>query len=156
MSLSGISIAGAHPSEAEALSALAILSKRHWGYPDNWMSRWKEVLTITSEMITTQNVFVAWMDGQIVGFGVLTIEADQLWLNHLWVLPSAMGRGIGRALFCHAKQQSMTLGFSEFVVESDPHAAGFYMNMGAQLVRTSVTWMNGWKRELPVFRCQVS
>ena len=90
----------------------------------------------------------------MVGFYALCRDADTLRLEHLWVLPSQMGRGVGRALFLHARQQASEAGFPFFEVESDPCAAGFYERMGAVRIGTTIASSNGRRRELPVFRCR--
>jgi len=37
------------PAEAGLLTEIAHAAKRHWGYPENWIRRWKSDLTITPE-----------------------------------------------------------------------------------------------------------
>ena len=63
---------------------------------------------------------------------------ERMDLLHLWVLPEAMRRGVGRSLFSHALERARNLGFRELEIESDPNAEGFYQRMGAQRVGTSV------------------
>jgi GNAT superfamily N-acetyltransferase len=85
-----------------------------------------------------------------VGFYVLTKEADGLHLDHLWVLPSSMGRGIGRVLFEHAAGQVNRLGFRSMKIEADPNAEAFYKRMGAVRVGTSTSETCGERRDLPL------
>ena len=77
-------------------------------------------------------------------------------LNHLWVLPNAMGRGIGRALFEHAVTQARMLGLTSFEIEADPNAEGFYLRMGAKRIGANVSEIEGEKRELPLLVYQLS
>jgi GNAT superfamily N-acetyltransferase len=65
-----------------------------------------------------------------------------------------MGRGFGRALFQRAVEEAKSLGLPEFEIEADPNAEAFYRRMGAERVGTSVTEIDGERRELPllVFR----
>jgi GNAT superfamily N-acetyltransferase len=99
-----------------------------------------------------QEIYAAREGGGILGFAALACEGDTLRLEHLWVLPSEMGRGVGRALFRHAQERARDLGFNTFEVESDPHASGFYERMGAAQIRTSTSVLEGQVREVPVFR----
>ena len=62
---------------------------------------------------------------------------ERMDLLHLWVLPEAMGRGVGRSLFRHALERARILGFRELEIESDPNAEGFYRRIGAHRVGTS-------------------
>ncbi len=75
---------------------------------------------------------------------------ERMDLLHLWVLPEAMGRGVGRSLFSHALERARILGFRELEIESDPNAEGFYQRMGAHRVGTSTKVLAGHNRELPV------
>jgi predicted N-acetyltransferase YhbS len=61
-----------------------------------------------------------------------------------------MRRGTGRALFEHSVNQARTAGFDLIKIEADPNAEGFYKRMGAQRVGTSVSEVEGQKRELPL------
>ena len=114
------------------------------------MENWKDVLTIKPEFIATEETFSAEADGQIVGFYMLVARAKQMSLEHLWVLPIAMGRGIGRALFSHAIQRAKALGAQAIRIESDPHAEKFYEHMGARRVEVMSTELEGQPRSLPV------
>ena len=73
-------------------------------------------------------------DDRAVGFYLLTTESDGMHLDHLWIAPHAMGRGIGRALFEHAVEQARRLGHQTLKIEADPNAEGFYTRMGARRV----------------------
>src|SRR5687768_14276222 len=64
-------------ADAGALTEIAFAAKRHWGYPEDWIRRWQEALTITPEYITANPTFVAAVDGKFVGFCAVHIEAGE-------------------------------------------------------------------------------
>jgi len=134
--------------DAVALTEIAFAAKRHWGYPEQWIQSWKEVLTIKPEF--SNETYLAKVHGQIVGFYALVRRKDRASLEHLWVLPSSMGQGIGRALFAHAVQRAKALGVEAIEIESDPNAEGFYEQMGARRVGVNVTEVDRQTRSLPV------
>jgi GNAT superfamily N-acetyltransferase len=101
--------------------------------------------------MATQYVYAARRGGRILGFAALAREGQILRLEHLWLLPREIRRGIGRALFHHAQERARELGFETFEIESDPHAAGFYERMGAKKIGTNTTALEGQIREVPVF-----
>src|SRR5215831_5236052 len=140
----------AKSDEAEALTAIAYESKRYWKYPENWMGSWRGVLTITSEFIAANVAYCAKENGRVVGFYAVTNENDGLRLEHLWILPEAMGRGIGRELFGHAIAQARRLGHRTLRIEGDPHAEGFYTRLGARRVGVTLTTIENRPRELPL------
>jgi len=145
-------IVRAQPEAAAALTAIAYSAKRQWGYPERWIALWADALTIRSEFIASHETYAALVDGQSTGFYALLCEGpDRFKLEHLWVRPEAMRRGIGRELFLHAIERAKALGGVALATDSDPNAAGFYERMGARHAGTRVTDLDGRRREIPSF-----
>ena len=132
--MSEISIRPAREQEAHALSALCFRSKAHWGYGEEFMARSRASLTITPEFIATGRVFVAEPEG-CAPLGVASVaplaEKDTYDLVHLFVEPSTMLKGVGRLLFAAATDKAKAEGARLLVIQSDPHAVGFYRRLGA-------------------------
>lgn len=143
-------IVRARAEDAVALTAIALAAKRHWGYPEDWLCRWAEVLTVTPEYVGIHPTFAAVADEQIVGFYALLIQPGQALLDHLWVVPPAMGGGIGRELFVHAEMVARDAGAVRMKIVGDPHAEGFYRRMGATLYGWEPAPMEGQERFLPL------
>jgi GNAT superfamily N-acetyltransferase len=143
-------IVRAKPEDAETLTQIAHAAKRHWNYPERWIEAWRGILTMRAEFIAANVAYCAMEDDNVVGFYVLTTESDGIHLDHLWMIPAAMRRGIGRALFEHAVNQARAAGFDLIKIEADPNAEAFYKRMGARRVGTSVSEVEGEKRELPL------
>ncbi|MFL6590254.1 MAG: GNAT family N-acetyltransferase [Chthoniobacterales bacterium] len=143
-------IVRAKPEDAEALTHIAHAAKRHWGYPETWIAAWRDILTMNPEFIVGNISYCAIEADGAVGFYVLTTESDGLHLDHLWVQPEAMGRGIGRALFEHAAAQARKSGFDSIKIEADPNAEEFYQRMGARRTGTRKSEVEGTRRELPL------
>ena len=99
-------IVRAKPEDADALTEIAHAAKRHWGYPERWIESWRDILTMRPEFIAANVAYSAMEDDRAVGFYLLTTESDGMHLDHLWIAPHAMGRGIGRALFEHAVEEA--------------------------------------------------
>jgi GNAT superfamily N-acetyltransferase len=148
-------IVRAKAEDAEVLTEIAHAAKRHWGYPERWIEAWQDILTMRPDFITSNVTYCATEGGRTVGFYVLTSERDGMHLDHLWMRPSAMGRGVGRALFEHAAAQARGLGFQAIKIEADPNAEGFYRRMGAKRVGANVTELEGQPRELPLLIYQI-
>lgn len=147
-------IVRAKPEDAAALTEIAFAAKRHWGYPERWIQIWRDILTVTPELVAANPTFAAIEDNRLVGFSSLTLEPRPD-LTHLWVLPSAMGRGFGRALFERVVEEARELEFAAFEIEADPNAEAFYLHMGAKRVGISVTEIESERRELPLLIYQV-
>ena len=148
-------IVRATSKDAEALTEIAHAAKRHWGYPETWIAAWRDTLTMRPEFIAANVAYIAVENQRAVGFYVLTSEPDGPHLDHLWILPSSMGRGIGRALFEHAAAEAHRLGFHSMKIEADPNAEGFYKRMGAVRVGTSTSETCGERHELTLMEFRV-
>jgi len=146
----------ASPQDAEKLTQIAFAAKRHWSYPEEWMESWRDALTLKPESITSHETHVALIEDAVVGFYALEARNGRPELSHFWVLPEFMGRGVGRALFCHAVKRARTLGFQEFEIESDPNAEGFYQRLGARRIGTRLYSIGQDKRQLPVLIYRIS
>ncbi len=141
----------ARPTEAEHLTAIAHAAKASWGYPSAWIERWRPELTVDEQFIDAHPVFVIDQDGAIAGFYALSGAGGRQTLEHLWVAPRCMGRGIGRSLLRHARTTAHRLGARELYLESDPHAAGFYRHMGGREIGHVDASIHGVTRSLPLF-----
>ena len=52
-------IVRAGAEDAGALTEIAFAAKRHWDYPESWIRRWEEMLTIKPEYVVENQTFVA-------------------------------------------------------------------------------------------------
>jgi GNAT superfamily N-acetyltransferase len=126
-----IGVRQAQAGEAQALTALCVRSKAHWGYDDAFMRSSRPSLTVSDTDIASGHVLVATDDGRIAG--VARVEPDGE-LGVMFVDPPAMGRGAGRALFAAAAALARRLGAPAMPILADPNAAPFYERMGARFV----------------------
>lgn len=121
--------------EAALLSALALRSKAHWGYPAEFLRRCEGDLAVTPGQIASgaRHYVAAVVQGAIVGFhAVEPRPSGELLLDALFVEPEWIGRGIGRELFEHAVGIALKLGAARVVAIADPNSAGFYVRQGAR------------------------
>lgn len=124
----------AQKREARALTSLCIRSKAHWGYAAEFLADAAPALAITEAMIEKRLVLVAEDHGGAV-LGVVAIEpmgADGAYdLSRLFVEPSAIRTGLGRALFAVAVAVITQRGGRSLSILSDPFAVAFYERLGA-------------------------
>ena len=126
-----MNIRPAQGHEAKALTAIALEAKAFWGYPADTIESWKRELTVSTQTVTSRPTFVAMIRDEIVGFYSLSPSHHAWELDHLWVLPRFMERGIGRALVAHALETAARGGASSVTVDADPNAESFYLACGA-------------------------
>jgi GNAT superfamily N-acetyltransferase len=121
--------------EVGALSDLALRSKAHWGYDEQFLSACREELTLHEGDLATRPTFVLEKAGSAIGFYSLEPIAErQVELWFLFVEPAEIGRGHGRRLLEHAKAEAIARGFSSMLIQADPNAVGFYQRLGGVLV----------------------
>jgi GNAT superfamily N-acetyltransferase len=150
MQQASVTILPAHTTDCGRLTEIARAAKAYWGYPSAWLEEWRDILTVSPDLVDRATVFKAVIDEDVVGFYALTDDSDTVELDHMWVEPRAIGRGVGRRLFEHAVQIARQLGAARIIVESDPNAAEFYEHMGCARVGERHGTVGGSARTLPV------
>jgi GNAT superfamily N-acetyltransferase len=135
--------------EASTLTTIAFEAKRYWGYPEHWIKHWESDLTISSDFIRDNHVYVAEENGEISGFYALCVADNKAELEHMWVTPALIGTGLGKELFLDAMERAAQLAVSSVEISSDPNAAGFYKRMGATQIGETDSVVDGHTRKLP-------
>ena len=148
-----IEIRRAVPADAPTLTRVAHAAKRHWRYPDELILQWKEALTVDESYIASRPVYCAVDGAECVGFYALIGEGAAWELDHMWVVPTRIGSGVGTRLFEHALLTLRTVGGRTLKIASDPNAEGFYRKMGAVRVGEVPSTPEG--RKLPVLEFQL-
>jgi len=150
-----VEIRRAIPNQAETLTQIAFAAKRHWDYSEHWIQLWSPLLTITPEFIEKHETYVAYVDEQSAGFCAISIEEQKADVEHLWISPELMGKGIGTGLFNHMLSRCKELGIQVLEIESDPNAQGFYERMGAIKIGEVCGEVDGNPRVLPVLEIKI-
>ena len=138
-----ISVRGACPGDFERLRELTFESKAHWGYDRDFVRAWADGLGFEGGC----ERWVAELDGEVVAWSGLTPPEKRIAvLDHLWVDPGWMGRGLGTRLFRLAADRARELGAERLEWGADPNAVGFYEKLGGRKLRDHVT---EWGRLAP-------
>ena len=138
----------ASPSDHFALTSLMRQSKAFWKYDQGQLDRWQEELTISPRFIEQNNVIKASDGTKIVGFYAYAVYPKLVKLESLFVLPSHIGKGLGRLLMHHFLDQASAAPLDTIVLDADPHAEEFYRRFGFQTVSLKPTSISG--RFLPI------
>ncbi|MDJ0624281.1 MAG: GNAT family N-acetyltransferase [Desulfocapsaceae bacterium] len=134
-------IRSATERDASTLTNISHASKRYWNYPQEYIAIWKDELTITPQYINDHQVFVYEHDAAILAYySLVELKADitvvgarlkmGFWLDHMFVDPISIGKGIGRLLFTHLLNHCQVHKISKVRILADPHSRGFYDKMG--------------------------
>ena len=118
----------ARPDEAAVLSTIAQAAKAHHGHTPEVLAGWRAELTVAPADIAAHPTLVAEIDGEVAAFCMVVGGA----LEHLWVLPRWMRRGLGRSLLAAAVDLARAAGTAELAIDADPDAETFYLACGAR------------------------
>jgi GNAT superfamily N-acetyltransferase len=121
----------ARAGEAALISDLAMRSKAHWGYSADFLDAVRLELTYSPQVCSSGSLVVAERSGRILGFYRLVEGVPESCLDSLFVDPSAIGTGVGRALLERALLAAQAVGARTVTLEADPHAEPFYAKFGA-------------------------
>jgi GNAT superfamily N-acetyltransferase len=159
-----ITIRPAKDKENGVLTNLSFASKRYWNYPKEYFDVWRKELTITSDYISANIVYVAEVNKKVVGyFAIVEVQKDFLagkvivkkgfWLEHIFILPEFIGQGIGTDLMAEVKHICSKTKIDRLYIFSDPNAKGFYDKIGARYLNESPSSIEG--RTVSLFELEV-
>lgn len=131
----------ATPADAESLSDIFIAARAGMTYLPHLHSE-QETRAFIASLVSRLEVIVADLAGASVGFAAL----DGPHLDHLYIAPSAQGKGIGAGLLAEVKRRRPG-GFSLYVFQQNAGARRFYERHG--LVCTSLSEGSRNEERLP-------
>jgi GNAT superfamily N-acetyltransferase len=129
--------------EAATLIDLCLRSKAVWGYDEEFMQACRRDLTLdeeqacrgdltlTASLIRSSYVRVAEISEHLVGVAQVNVKEELAELDKLFIEPTRLRSGAGKALFEWAVTTARDAGAATMVIDADPNAAGFYRRMGA-------------------------
>jgi N-acetylglutamate synthase-like GNAT family acetyltransferase len=136
----------AESKHSELLRDILIASKGYWGHAQEQLEQWRSTLTFEAEYIARNSVKLIVKDNEVIGFFAI-VKSNSNELDHLWLLPKAIGKGYGNLVFKQIITEAIALDIPDFYIISDPNAEGFYIKQGA--VRVGETYSAPQKRMLP-------
>lgn len=126
-----ISIRLALPIDHSALEALKVRASLANDSDRDVLIKGLCKIKLPLEQIFEGQVFIADLNGRILGFSVILPSKDgKIILDGLFVEPDFWKRGIGRELVQHASELTKSLGFHKLHVIGNPNAELFYKSCG--------------------------
>lgn len=143
----------AEAKHAELLRDTLIASKGYWGYSQEQLEQWKSNLRFEDAYIARNTVKLILKDDEVIGFFAI-VKGDTNELDHLWLLPKAIGNGYGNLVFAQILAECDRLDIPRFYITSDPDAEGFYLKKGA--FKVGEVYSEPQKRMLPKLKFTVA
>lgn len=91
--------------------------------------------------------------GNTAGFYSVVNSQGDVYLDHMFLRPSFMRKGVGTALIIDMISNMRENGIKVVKVYVDPNAEGFYIKMGAKLEKWVESSIKG--RQLPIYRFDI-
>ncbi len=112
-------------------------SKASWGYDQAFMAACEQELTVSPEQVLRCPTYVLVERDQVRGFYLLErTDSAVVELGHLFIEPTAIGRGYGTSLMAHAIATAAAAGYRSMLIQADSNAAGFYRRFGVVVIGT--------------------
>lgn len=138
-------IRSATRNDAAALTRISFDSKGYWRYPQSYFEIWKNELTISPDYIDRNEVFVYEKNHEVVGYySIVSLPEDAFvsgirltkgfWLEHMFIDPPNMGKGIGSKMFHHLRNWCKKMEIGKIEIFADPNSRAFYEKMGCRYV----------------------
>jgi len=126
-----MTIEKATANDNEILTVLTKKSKAYWGYSEEQIEMWSEVLTISKEYIATKSVYKLVVNNEIVGYYSFFHESEEtIELDNLFVWPDFIGKGFGQILMKDFLLRLENSGIKKVVLDAEPKAEKFYEKIG--------------------------
>lgn len=118
-------------AEQKPLEALQLRSSLENEGDRAYLMANSDVIELPLHQIQDGLVFVAELNGTVVGFVALKVNAPRkMELEGLFIEPGYWRLGIGRRLVTHAIEVSRSHAARTMIVFANPHADGFYRRVG--------------------------
>lgn len=121
--------------DSPILTEISKSAKAYWGYPEEWLQLWENDLTITIAQIQQHHVFKLTRETEILGFCMIIEEGELVEIEHLWIRPKYIGKGLGKHLLTEVLQNVITQSHTTLSVLADPNVVGFYEKFGLKTIQ---------------------
>ena len=121
----------ANTHDYRVLTDITKKSKAYWGYSDEQMRKWSDLLTITEEYIQNNEVYKLVINQSIVAYySYFEIEKNSVRLDNLFVSPENIGKGYGKLLMNDFILKIKKSEAQRILLDADPNAQKFYESFG--------------------------
>lgn len=139
----------AKDTDANELTNITLRAKAHWGYSEEQMEAWKDVLTIHADYIEQNEVYILIQNEKIIGYYSYTrIDGEKVELDNIFLEPECIGKGYGKVMMQHFFEQVREDNYKIVRLEADPNAEQFYQKLGFRCIDRLESSIQG--RFLPI------
>jgi GNAT superfamily N-acetyltransferase len=133
-------------TDKDILTNISFQAKSFWKYPQEYMEIWNDELTIAETYVSNNIVFKYVDSDSIIAYYSLVNLAEDfeykndilpqgLYLDHMYILPEYINKGIGTIMFQHLRNYCSKANVNTIGILSDPNSMEFYLKMGCKLIK---------------------
>lgn len=120
-------ITKANSAEYKVLTDITKQSKAYWGYSNEQIESWSDLLTTTKDYIENHEVYQIIVNNSIIGYYSYFIEENNhATLDNLFISPQYIGKGYGKILMNDFLDKMKESNIKTIILEADPNAEKFY------------------------------
>ncbi len=114
------------------LTILTKASKAYWGFSQEILDQWKDLLTISPKYIEENEVYCLWQEDELVGYySYFFSDKNTIHLDNLFILPEYIGKGLGKKMMLDFLEKVTQLTEGKYLtLDSEPKAQIFYEKFG--------------------------
>jgi GNAT superfamily N-acetyltransferase len=122
----------ARPEEAAVLSQLATAAQETWGFPQEQLDAWGELVHLDPGFFQTHVAWTLSRPSRLLGWGAWAEWGRRCRLEHLWICPKLHRQGFGSLLLKKLALAAQIRGWPAFEIVGEPGAEAFYRACGAR------------------------
>lgn len=141
-------------TDSETLTTITKISKAYWGFSEDILKEWENLLTVTKEYIEKNKVFKLIQNDQIIGYySYFSTDKNTIKLDNIFILPEFIGKGFGKILMNDFLKNTNQLDISKITLDAEPNAEIFYKKFGFETVGNLESSIKD--RYLPIMELQI-
>lgn len=122
-------------TDNEILTTITKMSKAYWGFPEDILNEWEQLLSVTKDYIEKNKVFKLVHNNQIIGYySYFPIDENTIKLDNIFILPEFIGKGFGKILMNDFLKNIRQLGTIKITLDAEPNAEEFYKTFGFKTI----------------------
>jgi GNAT superfamily N-acetyltransferase len=125
-----VEIVRASDESISFINGLIERSKSYWNYPKDYLRAALPLLFVDSTYLSNSFSFEIRNKGVIVGFFAISDKNGEKYLDHLWIEPSLIRKGLGRKAVNFIDILAKERLWKSMITLPDPGASEFYRKLG--------------------------
>lgn len=144
----------AETEDNEILTTITKRSKAYWGFSEEILKKWEDLLTISKDYIEKNKVYKLVHNENIIGYySYFSIDENTTKLDNVFILPEFIGQGFGKIIMNDFLEKIKLDGVRKITLDAEPNAENFYKSFGFETLGQLESLIKD--RYLPIMELQI-